>query len=157
VTAGAARDAYVDGLKMLARRELSDAQVRERLARRGYDASVIDDAIARLRDERAIDDARVAEAVARTEASLHARGKLRVRTRLEQAGIAAATARRATEEAFATIDEDAQIEAVLRKRLRGRERIADDRELQRLYRYLAGQGFDSDRIMKALSARRVRE
>jgi len=157
VTAGTARDAYVDGVKMLARRELSEAQVRQRLARRGYDASAIDAAVVRLRGEHAIDDARAAEAIARTETSLHGRGKVRVRARLEQAGIAAATARRATEQAFATIDEDAQIEAVLRKRLRGRERIADNRELQRLYRYLAGQGFDADRIMKALSARRSRE
>jgi regulatory protein len=151
------KSAYLDGLKMLARRELSEAQVRARLARRGHDASAIDEAVARLRDERAIDDARVAEAIARTETSLHARGRSRVRTRIEQAGIAAATARRVTEQAFATIDENAQIEAVLRKRLRGRERIADDRELERLYRYLSSQGFDADRIMKALAARRTPE
>ena len=36
------------------------------------------------------------------------------------------------------------------KRLRGRERIADDREFQRLFRYLTAQGFDSDRILAHL-------
>ena len=35
---------YVDGLKMLARRELSEQQVRQRLARKGHDADAIDDA-----------------------------------------------------------------------------------------------------------------
>ena len=70
---------YLDGLKMLARRELSEAQVRARLARKQYDADAIDEAVARLRDERAIDDARVAEAIARTETSVRRRGKLRVR------------------------------------------------------------------------------
>jgi len=141
---------------MTARRELSAAQIRERLARRGYESTAIDDAIARLRAERAIDDARVAEAIARTETSLRAHGKRRVRLRIEQAGIAAATATRATDQAFETVDEDAQIETVLSRRLKGRDRILDDRELQRTYRYLLGQGFDSDRILKALTARKRR-
>ena len=57
-------------------------------------------------------------------------------------------------EVFGAIDDDALIEASLNKRLRGRDTIADDREFQRLYRYLAGQGFESDRIMKVLNSRR---
>ena len=48
--------AYLDGLKMLARRELSEAQVRQRLVRRSHEADAIDEAIARLKDARAIDD-----------------------------------------------------------------------------------------------------
>jgi regulatory protein len=151
---GDLKRAYLDGMKMLARRELSEAQVRERLSRRGHEPDAIDAAIARLRDEHAIDDRRVAEAIARTETSLHRRGKGRIRRQIEQAGIAAATARRASDEAFAGIDEDALIEAVLNRKLRGRDRVADDRELQRLYRYLLGQGFDSDRIARAFARRK---
>src|SRR5262249_61852440 len=59
--------ARVAALKMLARRELSEAQVRQRLARRGYDESEIETALERLKTDRAIDDARVAGAVAKTE------------------------------------------------------------------------------------------
>src|SRR4051812_32557468 len=132
--------AYLHGLKMLARRELSEAQVRDRLARRGHESSAIEDAVERLRAERAIDDARVAEAIARTETTLRSRGKVRVRMKITQAGIAAATAQRATDHAFETIDEDAQIEAVLKKRLRGRNHTLDEHELQRHYRYLVSQG-----------------
>jgi regulatory protein len=146
--------AYLDGLKMLARRELSEAQIRQRLARKEHDADAIDAAVARLRDERAIDDARVAEAIARTETSIRRRGKLRVRMQIERAGIAKAIAKQAVDAVFDTIDDDALIEASLKKRLRGRDTIADDREFQRLYRYLAGQGFESDRILRALTARR---
>ena len=73
---------------------------------------------------------------------------------IERAGIAAATARRAVEEAFGTIDDDALMEASINKRLHGRETIADDREFQRMYRYLVGQGFEPDRVMAALTARR---
>jgi regulatory protein len=146
--------AYVDGLKMLARRELSEKQVRERLARKGHEREAIDDAIMRLREERALDDTRVAEAIARTETSIRRRGKLRVQMQIQRAGIDKAVAKRAVDEVFGAIDDDALIEASLNKRLRGRETIADDREFQRLYRYLAGQGFESDRIMKVLHPRR---
>src|SRR2546426_11683621 len=147
-------DAYVDGLKMLARRELSEQQVRQRLARKGHDQDAIDGAVTRLREERAIDDVRVAESIARTETSVKRRGKLRVRLQIERAGIGRDTAKQAVDGVFDAIDDDAQIEASLKKRLRGRETIADDQEFQRLYRYLAGQGFESDRIMKALTAHR---
>jgi regulatory protein len=149
-------NAYIDGLKMLGRRELSELQVRQRLARKGHDADAIDEAVARLREERAIDDERVAEAIARTETSVRRRGKLRVRMQIERAGIAKPTAKRAVDDLFDTIDDGALLEASLAKRLRGRETIADDREFQRLYRYLMGQGFESDRALKALNARRRR-
>ena len=146
--------AYVDGLKMLARRELSEAQIRQRLASKGHIESDIDEAVARLRSERAIDDARVAEAIARTETSVRRRGKLRVRMQLQRAGISKDVAKHAVDEVFGGIDDDELIAASLRKRLRNRETIADDREFQRLYRYLMGQGFESDKIMRALEARK---
>jgi regulatory protein len=142
--------AYVDGLKMLARRELSESQVRQRLARKEHSTDDIDAAVTRLREERAIDDVRVAEAIARTETSIRKRGKLRVRMQIERAGIAKAIARKAIDDVFGAIDEGAQIEDALRKRLHGREAIADDREFQRLYRFLVGQGFESDRALATL-------
>ena len=117
---------------MLARRELSEMQVRQRLARKGHDRDAVDAAISRLREERAIDDARVAEAIARTETSVRRRGKLRVRMQIQRAGISNATAKRTVDDIFAGIDDEALIEASLAKRLRGRDTIADDREFQRL-------------------------
>jgi regulatory protein len=144
--------AYVDGLKMLARRELSETQIRQRLARKAYDDDAIDEAVARLRAERALDDTRVAEAIARTETSIRKRGKLRVRMQIERAGIDKGTAKRAVDDVFGDIDDDALLASSLGKRLHGRETIADDREFQRLYRYLVGQGFEHDRVMKALRA-----
>jgi len=146
--------AYVDGLKMLARRELSEAQIRQRLARKGHSESDIDEAVDRLRGERAIDDARVAAAIARTETSIRRRGKLRVRMQIQRAGIGKDLAKRAVDEVFSGIDDDELIEASLRKRLHGRDTLADDREFQRLYRYLVGQGFETDTIMRVLSRRK---
>ena len=146
--------AYIDGLKMLGRRELSEKQVRERLARKAYEPDEIDEAVARLRDERAINDQRVAEAIARMETGIRKRGKVRVRMQLERAGIPKETAKQAIDSVFEAIDDEALVEASLRKRLRGRNTIADDREFQRLFRYLIGQGFESDRVLQALRARR---
>ena len=116
----------------------------------------IDEAVARLREERAINDQRVAEAIARTETGIRKRGKVRVRMQLERAGIAKDTAKQAIDSVFEAIDDDALLESSLRKRLRGRETIADDREFARLFRYLIGQGFESDRVMKALKAYRIK-
>src|SRR5438046_3181159 len=147
-------NAYIDGLKMLGRRELSEKQIRDRLKRKEYNEEDIEAAVARLREERAIDDARVAGAIARTETSIRRRGKLRVQMLNLRAGIDKATAEQAGDEGFGAIDDDALIEAALQKRLRGRETIADDREFQRLYRFLAGQGFESDKIVKVLRAHR---
>jgi regulatory protein len=148
--------AYIDGLKMLARRELSEAQIRQRLARKQHAADDVDAAITRLRDERAIDDARVAEAIARTETSIRRRGKLRVRMQIERAGISKAVARHAIDEVFGALDDDALLEASLNKRLRGRTALADERERQRLYRYLIAQGFESDRVLRRLERLRER-
>ena len=139
---------------MLARRELSEAQVRQRLARKEHDEADVDDAVARLLKERAIDDTRVAEAIARTETSVRKRGKLRVKRKIESAGIAAATAKRAVDEVFSDVDPDALLDAALGKRLRHGKAIADDREFSRLYRYLMGQGFESDRVLTLLKRRK---
>lgn len=152
-----AQTAYLDALRMLGRRELSEAQVRQRLTRRGHDVDGIDAAVARLKEERSLDDARVADAIARLETGVKGHGRLRVRRQIERAGIAAGTARRAVDEAFAAIDDDALLRTSLAKRLRGRDKIADDREAQRLYRYLIGQGFESDHILRALGAVRRRQ
>jgi regulatory protein len=148
--------AYIDGLKMLGRRELSEQQVRQRLARKQYSQDDIDEAVARLRAERAINDQRVAEAIARMEAGIRKRGKIRVRIQLERAGIAKETARTAIDDVFGAIDDDALLQSSLQKRLRGRDTIADDREFARLFRYLIGQGFESDRVVKALKAYRIK-
>ncbi len=148
--------AYLAALKLLAARELSEAQVRQRLARRGYETDDIDLAISRLKTERALDDARVAGAIARRETSVRKRGKLRVQLALTRAGIDRGDARRAIDDTFAQMDAGALIQAALAKRLRGRDTLKDDAEFARLYRYLAGQGFDADEIRRALMVLRRR-
>ena len=149
--------AYVAGLQLLARRELSEAQVRQRLARRGYAASEVNQAIAQLLEERALDDRRVAAAIASTETRVRGRGRVRVKRQIEAAGISASLAEDAVEQIFGEIDADALLTASLERRLRGRDAVADEREFQRLYRYLLTQGFDSDRVLALLRSRKRRQ
>ena len=152
---GLADSPYAEALRLLSRRELSEAQLRQRLARRGHEPESIDTVIARLKADRSIDDARVAEVIARSETSLRKRGPHRVRRRIEAAGIASATAKAAVDAAFRDIDDGALMAAALDKRLRGRTTIADEREFQRLYRFMIGQGFDSDRVLALLRTRKA--
>ena len=85
---------------MLGRRELSEAQVRQRLARREHDPEAIDEAVARLIDERAIDDNRVARGD-RPHGNGHPQARQAPRPAQDRsAGISPAIARRALDEVF---------------------------------------------------------
>lgn len=151
------RTAYTDALLMLARREFSEAQIRHRLSLKQHTQADIDSAAERLKEERAIDDGRVAGAIARMEIGIRGRGRARVKQTLEAAGIAARIAQEAVDAAFAQIDGEALLERALGKRLRGERLVADDREFQRLYRYLVRQGFEPDQVFRTLSAKRERK
>ena len=144
---------YLTALKQLARRELSEAQLRQRLSRRKFSPDDIDTTIARLLQDGSLDDARVAGAIARSQLSLKKRGARRVRREIEAAGIASALAERAVAEVYGEVDGEALLAAAIDRRLSTR-RLDDDREMARLYRYLVGQGFESDRAMAALRKRR---
>jgi regulatory protein len=146
--------ARVAALRMLARRELSEFQIRQRLVRRGYEADEIDAAIERLKTDGSINDARVAGAIARTETSIKRRGKRRVAQQIQRAGIASAVGQRAVTETFQELDEKGLLDLALAKRLHDGRTIADDKEFARLYRYLVGQGFESDSVIATLSKRR---
>lgn len=146
-------DTYLTALRMLSRRELSEAQVRQRLTRKQHDPDAIEAAVSRLKSERSLDDARTAGAIARTEVSLGKRAKLGTRRRIESAGIAPAIAQNAVEEAFADVDADAFLTAAADKRLRGKTGPLDDGERRRLFRYLVSRGFEPDRVFAFLDRR----
>ena len=93
-------DAYTVALTLLSARELSETQLRARLTRRQHDPDDIDQAIARLKEDRTLDDRRVARALARLETSIKHRGRARVIQKIRQAGISASIAEDAAREVF---------------------------------------------------------
>ena len=138
---------------MLARRELCEAQVRTRLARRQFEPGDIEAAIARLQRERALDDRRTALACARTEAHVKRHGRLRALRQLETLGIARDVSRAAVAEVFGDLDEDLLIEQVLDRRLRHGVSLEGTPAVRRVHRYLLAQGFDAARVHAVIRSR----
>jgi regulatory protein len=136
--------AYFRALRWLTGRELSEAQVRDRLAQRGYTPAAIGPAIERLVQERTIDDRRAATAVARTEAKIRRHGPRRVLGKLLAMKIDRDLARDVVRELFGEGDEEMLLDQTLDRRLRGKpERLKDPRERRKLHAYLVRQGFSS--------------
>ena len=135
---------------MLARRELSEKELRDRLVDRGHPADEINRVIEHLLETKSLDDARVARAYARTAADVKGRGRLRVMRELSTMGIARDVATEALAEVFADVDERALIAKALQKKMRGRPRIANAAEHARLYQFLMRQGFTPAGITAAL-------
>jgi regulatory protein len=142
-------DAYTAALVLLGQRELSAAQLRARLLRRGCPADAVDLALSRLTRDHTLDDGRVARAAARVEAQIRGRGPARVRQKLLALGIAPDVAQEAVANAFLDVDEAALLEQALARRLRGKPLDdLDDRARARLVRSLVGQGFSAGAVMK---------
>lgn len=142
--------AYLDGLRLLARRELSVKELRDRLLYREHTPEDVDRAIEHLLETRALDDSRVAGAYARTASNIKGRGRLRVMRELNAMGIAKDIASEAVAHVFADVDERSLIAKALQKKMRGRPRIANAAEHARLYQYLMRQGFTPAAIAAAL-------
>ena len=144
-------DAYITALTMLSARELSETQVRTRLKRREMDAAEIDEAIARLKADRTLNDRRVALAIARMESAIKHRGRSRVLQKLRQAGIDDDTAQDAVREVFEEVDEEAMLDKAFERRLRGKTpKELDDRGRAKIIRALVVQGFKFDAVLKRL-------
>lgn len=142
--------AYIDGLTLLGRRELSVSQLRSRLIDREHPAQDVDEAIAHLLETGALDDRRVARAYVRTAAKIKGRGRLRIARELHALGIAKDVVAEAIAEVFTDLDERALIERAIQKKLRGGKKPSTMQERARLYQFLMRQGFTPAAVSAAL-------
>ena len=144
-------DAYTLALTLLSARELSETQLRARLARRQCDAEAINEAVSRLKGDGTLDDRRVAVALARMESAIKHRGRSRVIQKIRQAGIDNNTAEDAVREAFEEVDEGALLDRALERRLRGTTAAElDDKGRARVVRGLVAQGFRLEAVLKKM-------
>jgi regulatory protein len=148
------RTAYVDGLHMLGRRELSAKMLRERLLEREHNREDVDRAIELLIENKALDDARVAGAYVRTALKVKGRGRLRIQRELQVMGIEKEVAAQALAEAFGEVDERTLIAKALQKKLRGNQKIATPAEYARVFQFLMRQGFSPATVTAVLRSRR---
>ena len=142
--------AYSDALRMLGRREHSAAEIRSRLLDRYHTPQDTDAAIARLLETRALDDRRVASAYARTASNIKGRGRLRVERELQAMGISREVATEAIAEVFGDLDERAQIDKAIQKKLRGGKNMVTLQQRARVYQFLMRQGFPPAAVSAAL-------
>jgi regulatory protein len=148
------RTAYVDGLHLLGRRELSAKQLRERLLDREHTREDVDRAIELLIENKALDDVRVAGAYVRTALKIKGRGRLRIQRELQMMGIEKEVAGQALAEAFGEVDERALIAKALQKKLRGTQKIATPAEYARVFQFLMRQGFSPGTVTAVLRRHR---
>jgi regulatory protein len=110
-------DPYGLALGWLGARELSAAQVRQRLLRRHVEPAIAESVVTRLLANGALDDARVAASAARRETTVKGRGPTRVAAKLRSLGLSDTTASAALTEALAQVDVGTLLDRALEKRL----------------------------------------
>ena len=142
---------YSAGLSLLARRELTSTQLRDRLTRKGFTPEAVNDTIQRLTEEGALDDRRTANMYARQAALIKHRGPRRAILDIVALGIADGIAREVVSQTYKEVDTQLVIQRALDRRLTGR--VQDRAQFQKLYQYLVRQGFDGPLAYRVLEKR----
>ena len=143
--------AYVAGLKIIARRELSVSEVKTRLLQKGYRTEDVESAISQLMKERALDDHRTAHTIIQRAIQVKNWPKQRVKDELTRRGIMDEVAINTVEEAFSDINERMLLDKIIDQRLSSCE--LNDRQLQRLYQSLLRRGFPAEDVTAVLETR----
>jgi regulatory protein len=140
-------DARAAAVVLLARRDLASSELRARLEARGYPREDIEAALTILKEERALDDARYAQAqvLSRSE---RGQGPLRIRDHLLGAGLPPAL----VEAALAAGPDWAILGAEVRRRRFGVAPPATLADSAQQARFLQYRGFSADHIRQITGA-----
>ncbi len=143
--------ALTTALRLLSYRPRSEAELRQRLARRGTPPPLIDETIARLRELDLTDDEAFARAWVESRQRSSPRSRRLIALELRDKGVS----QQITQESLAALDEDAEADAAYRAATRRAAALAalpyaDFR--RRLSNFLLRRGFDYDTV-RATTAR----
>ncbi len=136
--------AFAKAVSLLSVSAKTEKEVALRLQEKGYAATVIGDAIARLKEYGYVDDAEFAREYVLSHA--HKKGSRMLRAELRAKGVSDGD----ITAALSAADESAGAIAALSAYLRGKEITKEI--LQKAYRYLLGKGFTGDAINSALQS-----
>jgi regulatory protein len=136
-------------MRMLARRSLSEGEIRDRLARRGFSDSQAQAAIRRLRELGLADDPGLCGRLARYYRETRGYGPAKIAWTLRARRFPRGIVEEAVRGSCTPEEEAAAASDVLRKKFRGgvppgREKAA------RAYRFLAGRGFSPGACLSAI-------
>ncbi len=110
-------DLYALSLRALTRRAYSIHEMREYLGRRAENAELVSPVIARLREQKYLDDAKYALDYARQHAKARRQGRFRIARELRGRGVPDQHIEAALEAVFAETDEGALVRARLKRQL----------------------------------------
>jgi regulatory protein len=147
---------YATALRALTRRAHSIFELRTYLERRALEPEMVRHVMARLKQEKLIDDARYALDFARVRASGRRQGGRRIAQELRKRGVPDQHINAAIAQVFADLDEGAMVRKAIERRTRSRGPL-DARKTASLYRTLLRAGFDPGVIRRELRAAPVPE
>jgi len=137
---------YASSLRILKYRFNSTAELRRKLRSKGFDRETIEATLARLREEKWLDDARFAAAFVRTQA-LKRKGRRRIRRELMGAGVDDATIANAVAENVDAEGERERAAAAAQKRLPILARRYGSEDVRnKLRAYLLKQGYEASLV-----------
>ncbi len=134
-------------LHLLEKQDRSEQNLRDKLREGGYPSEIIDIAIDYINDYGYLDDARMAASHVRFYQE--SRSKKRIKQDLLNKGVAPDVIDRVIEEEY-TVDELDLIQELMDKKHYDRENATYD-DKAKMYRFLAGRGYSSDTIKRALN------
>ncbi|RMF53792.1 MAG: recombinase RecX [Bacteroidetes bacterium] len=151
LAADAVYRARTAALAYLAHRPRTEAEVRRKLAEKGFDAAVVEDVVARLHDLGYLDDAAYARSYVQARFSSRGYGPQRLRAELRRRGVDPAHAQAALDD---LLDDDAVLEEARRHARRRWEQLAGEadhrRKRKKLSDYLVRRGFSYDTVRRVV-------
>ena len=150
---GSFSSTYDRALRLLEFRARSETELRRKLLQKGDPPNIIDQVIARLRDQKLIDDADFARQFARTKLLAAGTSRRRIVQELARKGVPSHVADKAIAELrdAEAVDPAAAIQRVAEKKWKSLRKLDDFTRRRRLYAFLARRGFDSDEIKAVMS------
>jgi len=141
---------YDAAIKILRRRAHSVSEMKKALARRSNDEKLVRSVMARLQQEKLVDDARYARQFVRYRLDSRKQGPFRIARDLRARGVPDRHIDAALQEASGEYDPAALIRQRVARKLRQYRGEIDQRKLASLYRSLIAAGFPADLIRKEL-------
>ena len=135
---------------LLRARPRSEAEMRERLAMKGYDGQIVEGVIAKLRGYGEIDDARFAKLWVESRMHLNPMGDVVLRHELKEKGVAEAIIDAALEAKAKTFDEYEIARSMAVERFERFKKLDRAKAMKRLYDFLVRRGFAFETVRRVI-------
>ncbi len=146
----AEREARQYGIRALARRPMTEASLRRKLAERGCEPDVISSTVESLRNLGLVDDLNYAKLWIRSRVKTNPKGQYVLRKELRMKGVASPLIDRALRELEGFFDERSLLESVAERRARHLAGLDPATRKRRLYDYLIRRGFRRDEVREII-------